>query len=118
MPAPLSLDLRQRILDALLRGDTSIRAIALRFAVSHDTVERIKRRHELQEPITPRSAPGATPRILEEHHALFHLWIAHDPTTSQGELAARYAEATGRTVSARTAGRLRTKLGYTLKKRR
>ena len=118
MPAPFSPDLRQRILDALLQGDASMRAIAHRFDVSHDTVERLRRRHVRGQGLAPRPIPGASPRIPEHHHSLFHAWIAHDPTLSQHELAARYAEATGVAVSDRTAGRLRAKLGYTLKKRR
>lgn len=118
MPAPFSSDLRQRILDALLRGDASMRAIAHRFNVSHDTVERLRRRHERGQGLAPRPIPGASPRIQQEHHALFHAWIAEDPTLSQRELATRYAEATGEAVSDRTAGRLRARLGYTLKKRR
>jgi transposase len=39
---PLSLDLKERILSAIQEGKESMPAIAVRFAVSHKMVQKIK----------------------------------------------------------------------------
>lgn len=64
MPAPLSLDLRKRILEALLTSGTSQKKIALRFCVGKATVERLARLHRETGSVAPRP-PCRRPRSVD-----------------------------------------------------
>jgi transposase len=65
-----SLDLRQRIVDALAQGAT-IEATAQRFAVGKSTVKRYKAQRQQTGSLAPRPWPGRTPKIKkEQEHAL------------------------------------------------
>lgn len=89
-----SKDLRERVVRALLEG-ASVRDVALRFEVSHDTVERYKKRHERGEELAPRPRPGRTPLVrAEEQEALRALVQSHPDATIEG-MSALWQEQTG-----------------------
>ena len=114
---PLSLDLRQRIVDAYQRGEGTQRALALRFDVGAATVERLLRQWRQTGALTPRTSPGRTPLLSTEEREIVRAWISEMPDLTQSELAERFEEHTGRRVSRRTMGRMRQSLGLTRKKR-
>ena len=123
MPAPLSPDLRRRILFAYQRGEGSMVALPNRFAVSRATVERLVARHkDGSRPdgiAPPRTLPtGPPPLVPDRHHGLFATWLSENPSLTQHHLADRYAEATGQVISRRTAGRTISRMGYSYKKSR
>jgi transposase len=60
-----SLDLRQRIVDALAHGAT-IEQTAQRFAVGKSSVKRYKARLQETGTLAPTPWPGRTPKIKEE----------------------------------------------------
>jgi len=119
MPAALSLDLRRRIVQAHLDGEASARALAQRFAVSESTVRRLLERHRTSGSIAPtQQKHGRTPRIQEEHRALFEGWLKQNVSPTQGELARRFTEETGIAVSQQTVSRSLARLRVTRKKSR
>ena len=118
MPAPLSLDLRRRILDALGAGATQA-AAAERFAVHLTTVERLVRRR--RDTGSPASAPyrhGPARVLSDDDDRTIAAIVDADNDLTLGEIAARFEDAAGRHVSERTAVRSLARSGYTRKKKR
>lgn len=117
MPAPLSLDLRKRIVVAYERGEGSRAALAQRFAIGKASVDRAIGLARQSGSLEPKK-PGGSSRLLSEtDEALLRSWIEREPSLTQDELAQRFAQHTGRWVSRRTMGRAK-RLGLTRKKRR
>lgn len=116
MPAPLSLDLRRRIV-AAATTDTQ-EAVAARFAVGLATVERLVARARRGEPLTPKPHNGGPARLVgSDAEAAVASWLAEDPSLTQAEVAHRLAALLGRPVSRQTAQRTLQRMGYTRKKR-
>lgn len=117
MPAPLSLDLRQRILAALEAGGSQGR-VAERFQVSKSTVERLVRRVKLTGSPAPKPhAGGPVLLIVEVDRARVLEWVRTDPDLTQEEIARRFG-ALGRPVSQPTVSRALARFDITRKKRR
>lgn len=116
--AAFSLDLRRRILDAALKGDSTEQAVADRFGVSRSFVQKIKRRwrsHATIEPVGHRG--GALPKLSDDDRAALVVWADGSDATGQ-ELAERLATERGVRVTGRTVNRVLAASGLTLKKRR
>jgi len=115
VPAPLSLDLRRRIVEAA--RSSSQRAVAERFAVGLATVGRLVARARAGEPLTPKPHDGGPGRLVgPDGEARFAAWLAENPSLTQAELAERFAAEAGRPISRQTAGRTLRRMGYALKK--
>ena len=117
MPAPLSTDLRWRIAHAYERGEGSRAELAQRFAVGKATVDRIIRQARRTGSLDPKKPVGSRRLLDPSDEALVRSWIEAQPDLTQDELAQRFAQETGRSVSRRTMGRVRQRLGLTRKKR-
>lgn len=116
--AAFSLDLRQRILHAALRGDATEDALAERFAVSRSFVQKIKRLHRATGSIAPSSARrGPAPTLSPEHRSALASYVATEPDRSGAELAARLASDYAVVVTGRTVNRALAAMQLTLKKR-
>ncbi len=61
MPSPLSLDLRQRIIDVHTEEAISQRQLAERFQVSLSSIERLLKRFHTNEDIEPKGHGGGYP---------------------------------------------------------
>ena len=113
---PISLDLRERIVAAYLRGEGSQAAMAERFAVGRATVARLVRQHRQTGSLQPSKPTGRPPLLNQAEREELRRWIQEAPDLTQDELARRLREERGRRVSRRTMGRLRARLGLTRKK--
>jgi len=112
-----SLDLRQRIVHAVIEQKCSAADVAERFAVGVATVRRYVRRARTDE-LPPKPIPGRPRRIgPEQHAALWDQLTAHDDATL-AEHARLWQETHGMTVSGTTLGRAIRRLGWTRKKTR
>jgi transposase len=114
-----SLDLRQRIVRAVLDQGLHPREVAARFSVGLTTVKRFVALAQADD-LAPKPRPGRsrTRSIRDEHHpALVAQLAAHDDATLQ-EHCRLWAERQGVTVSPATMSRAITRLGWTRKKRR
>jgi transposase len=56
---PYSLDLREKIVNAVEKGDSSVRKVALRFGVSKNCVQRLMTQKRTQGHILPRKQGGS-----------------------------------------------------------
>ena len=114
-----SLDLRERIVAAVVDQQLHPWVVAERFAVGLTTVKRYVRLAEA-DALTPKVPPGRsrTRRIRPEHDAA--LWAqleAHDDATL-AQHCQLWHTAHGIEVSTATMSRAITRLGWTRKKRR
>lgn len=90
MPAPLSQDLRERIVAACLAQEGSHPEIAERFGVSRTTVERLVRRVREDRGLEPDKPSGRPPLLEEKHLEWIKNELERDPFISSYELTSRF----------------------------
>jgi transposase len=113
-----SLDLRQRVLAAALRGVRTIPEVAELFGVSLTFVNKMLRLHRSGSDLAPRPHGGGhTPRLGARHHKLLRAAVAADNDATLGELRARLAARTHTEVSEATVSRALKALGLPRKKK-
>lgn len=117
VPMPLSLDLRQRIVDAYTNNEGSQRQLAQRFRVGKATVERLLKRQRQTGSLHPKPhAGGRRPLITREHKALIQGWLDNNPDLTQAQIAERFTAETGIAVVRSTVTQALKRLGITRKK--
>lgn len=87
MPAPISLDLRLRIVDAVANG-SSIRAAARRFAVSPSAAIKWMQRVRTTGSVAPARYGGHRRPLLEPYEADLERLVAATPDITLAELQA------------------------------
>jgi transposase len=113
---PYSIDLRERVLDALDAGMS--RAEALRvFQVSLGSIKRWLRQRRSGGDLTPQRPSGRTPTITPEQHAQLRLQLEAAPDASLADQARSWNADHGTSLSAWTMGRAIRRLGWSRKKR-
>lgn len=90
MARALSIDLRQRILNAVDEAEQSYPLIAERFSVSVTTVERLVRRRRQGKGLEPDKRSGRRPKLQDEHLAWIDEELKVTPYITSYELAARF----------------------------
>lgn len=115
MAAPLSLDIRKRIV-AAVAGGASRRAAADRFAVSESTAIKLVQQWEQTGSLEPGRMGGYRPFVLAAHEMLVRELIAQAPDQTLDELRARLADR-GVMVGRTSVHRYLSALGLTRKKR-
>lgn len=92
MVRPLSNDLRERVVAAVLAGETS-RAVAARFGVAVSSVVKWSQRQRATGSVAPGKMGGHRKRVLEPHRAFLAERMAQNPNLTlhglKAELAAR-----------------------------
>jgi putative transposase len=78
MVRPLSIDLRERVVAAVLAGE-SCRAVAARFGVAVSSVVKWSQRHRATGSVAPGKMGGHRKRILEPHRDFIVERIGHTP---------------------------------------
>jgi transposase len=116
MARPLSLDLRERIVQAVEAG-SSRREAAEQFAVSESCAVKLLQRWTQTGSIAPAKFGGAKPYALAEHEAEVRALVAAQPDLTLEELKARLAEQ-GVMVGRSSIDRFLKSIGLTRKKRR
>src|SRR5919112_2664238 len=90
MPAPLSSDLRERIVRAFAKG-SSIRQAALRFEVSPSAAVKLVRRVRESGSSAPARFGGHRRPMLDEHEALVRLLLDAKPDITLVEIQSELA---------------------------
>ena len=117
MPAPYSIDLRQRVIDAYKAKEGSQRQLAERFKVSLSFVKRLLCRYRDTEEVTPLPhAGGAIAKIKVSDLPAVQQLIDEQPDAILEELCERFATRSGIEVSVPTMHRAVQKLNLTTKK--
>jgi transposase len=92
MARALSNDLRERVVAAVLSGETS-RSVAARFGVAVSSVVKWSQRHRATGSVAPAKIGGYRRRVLEPHRAFIVDRISQNPQLTlhglKAELAAR-----------------------------
>lgn len=112
--ATLSVDLRQRILNAYDRGDATREQVARRFEVSLGMVKKLLRQRKLLgtiEPLYHRS--GRKPIILDTHRRQMRQLLKEQPDLTLEEIRIR----TGLTCTVQAIHYVLEDMGLTYKKR-
>jgi len=113
----LSLDLRQRIADALEAGQSQA-SVAQRFDVSLSSVERLARKKRHGHSLEPGKSPGKTPLVQQEQqHAFEQLAASRTDWTLQRLAHAWQQQAGGKALSQATVLRTLGRIGFAYKKR-
>jgi transposase len=115
MPAPLSLDLRQRIVQAV-RDGCSIREAARRFAVAPSTAIKLMQRVEATGSAAPARFGGHRRRLLAPYERDLRGLVAASPDLTLAELQGAVARRTGLTVGLSTLHNALHRLGLRHKK--
>lgn len=115
---PYSLDLRQKVLAAVLRGDRTIREVADPFGVGTTFVDKVLALHRAGEDLAPRPHGGGYPaRLLPRHERLLRSEVRRRKDATLEELRSHLAAEAGLSVSAATASRALTRLDLPRKKK-
>ncbi len=116
MPAPLSSDLRERIVRAVAKG-SSIRQAALRFEVSPSAAVKLMRRVHESGSSAPARFGGYRRPILDEHEALVRSFLDAKPDVTLIEIQAELARRGVVVRATSTILRWLRRVGLTRKKR-
>lgn len=113
-----SLDLRQRVLAAALRGDRTIPEVAGLFGVSAAFINKMLRLHRAGADLAPRPHGGGYPaRLLPRHERLLRSEIRRRKDSTLEELRAHLAKKDGVEVSVSTVSRALIRLDLGRKKK-
>ncbi len=117
MPAPLSADLRRRILDA--SRTLSASKTAGRFGVGIRTVQRLRALDRTTGSIAPKTpeTKGPAPILAPSDRAFFESLLAENVSMTHAEMARRFSGDTGRRVGRATVQRMLARWRITRKKR-
>jgi len=119
MPAPISEDLRQRIVKAWQKKKLRGVELAELFGVGEATVKRLKRRFQETGSVKAKPHGGGTqPIIGKDQELLVEALVQRHPDWSEDQYAKALADEHGVLASAVTVGRAIRRLGYSVKKRR
>ena len=91
---PYSLDLRERIVKAVIEQKQSVSQVAERFGVSRWTVERYLKRAALGD-LAAAPHPGKGCKLNEHHHEILRQQVAEHNDWTLEQHAEALAEATG-----------------------
>ena len=113
-----SLDLRQKVLAAALRGDRTVAQVAESFGVGTTFVDKVLGLHRAGEDLAPRPHGGGYPaRLLPRHEKLLRAAVRRRQDATLEELRAHLEERDALSVSASTVSRALIRLGLGRKKK-
>jgi len=119
MGAPVSDDLRERVVSVWQKKNLTSLELAELFGIGEATVKRIKRRFLDTGSVKPKPHAGGTkPIIGKEQEPVVEALVQKHPDWSEDQFAKALADEHGIVASAVTVGRAIRKLGYSVKKRR
>jgi transposase len=96
MPKSLSLDLRQRAVDAYDNGEGTFETVAERFKVSKSSLWRFSRQQRLEGHLVPKQRGGGKkPCVRGEHEDLFKRLVKANQDWTLAELRDGFEKETG-----------------------
>ncbi|MBD2035506.1 transposase [Leptolyngbya sp. FACHB-321] len=117
MPAPLSIDLRQRMITAYEAQEGSQRQLAKRFKVSLSFIRDLMRHYRGTGTVQPKPhGGGAVAKLGKEQLPIVAALVTAQPDAVLKELCERFAERTGVKVSVSTMQQAVCRLRLSVKK--
>ena len=115
---PLSIDLRQRIINVYEQDTISIRQLAKRFNVAKSCIQKLIKQYKETGDIKPKCQGGnSPPKVQGEDLVTLTEIIENNNDATLEELCELLEEQTGITISRATMGRISHNLNYTVKKK-
>jgi transposase len=112
-----SLDLRQKVVAAVERGDSAIEEVASTFGVGQTFVKKMLRQHRETGDLSPRPhGGGQTHRLSDKHLKLLRREVESNPDKTAAALRDHLAERASVSVSRPTVTRALLRLGLSRKK--
>jgi transposase len=112
-----SLDLRQKVVAAVERGDSTIEEVASSFGVGLTFVKKMLRQHRESGDLRPRPhGGGRSPRLSDKHLKLLRSEVARSPDKTVPALRDHLEERGRVSVSRPTVSRALSRLGLSRKK--
>ena len=112
-----SVDLRQKVVAAVERGDSTIEEVASAFGVGQTFVKKMLRQHRETGDLRPRPHGGGQPRRLSDKHLkLLRREVERSPDKTAAALHDHLAERASVSVSRPTVTRALSRLGLSRKK--
>src|SRR5919106_3930839 len=99
MPAPYSLDLRQKVVEAYVNKEGSIRKLAERFKISKNAVSSARFRDTGKVHPKRREVPGNPAKIDEERAQYLAEVLQREPDLTLNELCQRFEAHFGHSMS-------------------
>jgi transposase len=113
-----SLDLRQKVVAAVERGDSTIEEVAASFGVGQTFVKKMLRQHRETGDLSPRPHGGGhKPRLSAKHLKMLRSEVARQPDKKVEALREHLAERAQVSVSAPTISRALSRLDLPRKKK-
>jgi transposase len=113
-----SLDLRQKVVAAVERGDSTIEEVAASFGVGQTFVKKMLRQHRETGDLNPRPHGGGhVPRLSAKHLKLLSAEVARRPDKTVEALREHLHERAKVSVSAPTVSRALSRLDLPRKKK-
>jgi transposase len=102
MAKSLSLDLRQRLVDAYENGEGTVEEVAERFKASKSSVSRFLRQFRLEGNLEAKRPGGRKPRVQGDHEAMFKELVNTHQDWTLAEIKAAFEQKTGIRMSLST----------------
>jgi transposase len=115
---PYSVDLRQKIVEAVSTGSTPKAQVARAFGVGLSTVKRYAGKAQRGEALTPRKSPGKRRKVDERAERLLERDLEERPTATLPQRRELLARVAGVEVSDSTVWRTLGRMGFSRKKDR
>ena len=112
-----SIDLREKIVQAYIQGNTSIRKVAIRFAVSKNLVQKLVNQQRIEGTLQPKKRGKPQFSYLSNAESALRELVAENPDATLVELCELFAVKTGNWVSRSAMCRSLQKLGLNRKKK-
>lgn len=112
---PYSIDLREKVVSAIEKGDSSFRKVAERFCVSKNCVERWVTQKRTEGHVVPSKQGGSVSPVMEQRNQLIAIY-AKQPDATLAEYCELLAAATGLWISQSTMCRTFQRLNLPRKK--
>lgn len=114
---PYSIDLREKIVQAYRAGNTSVRKVAERFAVSRSFVQKLLKQHQEQGHLQPGKQGGAMKAVLSGCEQQLTQMVEQYPDATLPEYCEYWGETYNQWVSPSTMCRALQNAHLTRKKR-
>ena len=114
---PYSVDLREKIVSAIEKGESSFRKTAQRFSVSKSCVQKLVAQMRAEGHVVPRQQGGSESWVMAHKNQLLRIF-AHQTDATLAEYCELLFDETGLWVSQSTMCRTFQRLGLPRKKKR
>lgn len=92
MGAPVSVDLRQRAVQAVLKEEGSCRQIAVRFAINHTSLSRWVKQFKETNTVEPKKGPGRKFKLGEDEMNIIFDIVEKNPDATIHEIKDKFNE--------------------------